>query len=118
MYLATLELGQAPASQIARKIQENRVTIYSALQNMITKHWILTVRKNKVVQYSAVSPKTLLKIAQEKADLISEKMPEFLALSTLFNDKPSVQFYEGLDGLKLVYEDTLNYPGTTMKAFL
>lgn len=118
VYLATLELGQAPASQIARKIQENRVTVYSTLQNMVKKNQILTVTKNKVVQYSAISPKTLLKLAQEKADLISEKMPEFLALSTLFNDKPSVQFYDGLDGLKLIYEDTLNYPSTTLKAFL
>jgi sugar-specific transcriptional regulator TrmB len=118
VYLATLELGQAPASQIARKLQENRVTVYSVLQHMVQKHQILTVMKNKVVNYSAISPKTLLKTAQEKADLISESMPEFLALSTLFNDKPSVQFYEGLDGLKLIYEDTLNYPATTLKAFL
>lgn len=118
VYLATLELGQSPASQIARKLQENRVTVYSTLQNMIKKNQILTVTKNKVVNYSAISPKTLLKSAQEKVDLICEKMPEFLALSTSFNDKPSVQFYDGLEGLKIVYEDTLNYPWTTLKAFL
>ncbi|MDR0369479.1 MAG: helix-turn-helix domain-containing protein [Candidatus Peribacteria bacterium] len=118
VYLATLELGQAPASQIARKINENRVTIYSTLQNMVEKNQILTVVKNKVTQYSAISPKTLLKLAQEKADSIAEKMPELLALSSLFNDKPSVQFYDGLDGLKMLYEDTLNYPKTTLKAFL
>jgi len=118
VYLVALELGQSPAAQIARKLQENRVTVYSTLQNMVEKHLMLTVMKNKVIHYSAISPKMLLKLVQERADMISEKMPEFLALSTLFNDKPSVQFYEGLEGLKLIYEDTLSIPGSTMKAFL
>ncbi|MDR0860744.1 MAG: hypothetical protein LBO09_07400 [Candidatus Peribacteria bacterium] len=118
VYLATLELGLAPASQIARKLQENRVTVYSCLQALEKRNIVLTVTKNKVVHYSATSPKNLLKIAQEKAELLSESMPELLAMSTLFGEKPSVQFYEGLDGLKMLYEDTLNYPGTTLKAFL
>ena len=116
--MATLELGQAPASQIARKLQEDRGTVYSTLHNMVKKNRMLITTKNKVFQYAAISPKTLLKTAQEKTDLFHEKMPEFLALSTLFNNKSSVQFYEGLEGLKLVYEDTLNYPDTTLKAFL
>ncbi|MDR2540266.1 MAG: helix-turn-helix domain-containing protein [Candidatus Peribacteria bacterium] len=118
VYLTTLELGLAPASQIARKLQENRVTVYSCLQALEKRGIVLTVTKNKVVHYSATSPKNLLKQAQEKTDLLSESMPELLAMSTLFGDKPSVQFYEGLDGLKMLYEDTLNYPGTTLKAFL
>ena len=118
VYLATLELGQAPAGQIARKLQENRVTVYSCLQGLMKRDIIITVVKNKVMNYSAISPKNLLRIAQEKADLLSEKMPEMLALSTLFNDKPSTQFYEGVEGLKMLYEDILQYPSSTIKSFL
>jgi sugar-specific transcriptional regulator TrmB len=118
VYLATLELGQAPASRIANKVNENRVTVYSALEAMKKRDLMLTVTKNKVVHYTAISPKSLLKNMQEKADLLTEAMPELLAISTLFNEKPSVQFYEGIEGLKLLYEDMLNYPETTMKSFL
>ncbi|MDR0650650.1 MAG: hypothetical protein LBG59_04545 [Candidatus Peribacteria bacterium] len=118
VYLATLELGQAPASRIADKLNENRVTVYSALEAMKKRDLILTVTKNKVIHYTAISPKSLLKTIQEKADSFAEAMPEFLALSALLNDKPSVQFYEGIEGLKLLYEDTLNYPDSTLKAFL
>ena len=71
-----------------------------------------------MVQYSVISPKHLLKRAQEKTDAFAECLPELLALSILSSDKPSVQFYEGLEGLKMIYEDTLNYPESTLKAFL
>jgi sugar-specific transcriptional regulator TrmB len=114
-----LELGQAPASRIATKLNENRVTVYSALEAMKKRDLVLTVVKNKVVQYSAISPKSLLKNMQEKADSLAEAMPELLALSTLFNsDKPSVQFYEGVEGLKMVYEDTVSEFGSTIKSYL
>ncbi|MDR2416399.1 MAG: helix-turn-helix domain-containing protein [Candidatus Peribacteria bacterium] len=118
VYFATLELGQAPASRIATKINENRVTVYSALEAMKKRDLILTVTKNKVVHYTAISPKSLLKNAQEKVDSLTEVMPDLLAIATLSHDKPSVQFFEGIEGLKLLYEDMLNYPETTMKSFL
>jgi sugar-specific transcriptional regulator TrmB len=118
IYLATLELGQAPASQIARKIDENRVSVYSCLQALMKKGVILTVVKNKVVHYSAISPKNLLTTAQQKIESLSEKMPELLALSNTFGNRPSMQLYEGLEGLKMVYEDMLSYPESTMKMFL
>ena len=37
IYLATLELNNAPASSIARRVNENRVTVYSILKNLIKK---------------------------------------------------------------------------------
>ncbi len=118
VYLANLELGLVPASVIARKLEENRVTIYSTLQNLIKRDLILTVTKNKVVHYSAISPKNLLKKSQERVNQLSDSMPELLALTMMFNDKPSVQFYEGVEGLKMLYDDTLEYPNSTIKAFL
>ena len=118
VYLTNLELGLVPASVIARKLEENRVTVYSTLQNLIKRDLILTVTKNKVVHYSAISPKNLLKKSQEKVDQLSDAMSELLALTMVFNDKPSVQFYEGVEGLKMLYDDTLEYPSSTIKAFL
>lgn len=45
-------------------------------------------------------------------------MGSLLAMSSHADKKPSMQLYEGMEGIKLCYEDTLNYPETTLKAFL
>lgn len=37
VYVTCLQLGQAPASSIARHMRENRVTVYSILKNLATK---------------------------------------------------------------------------------
>lgn len=118
VYLSTLELGQAPVSQIARKLNENRVTIYSAIQWLVKKGLLFEIPKNKVMHYSAQSPKKLLAQAQERVVDFEDAMSTFLAMSSEADKKPNMQMYEGLEWIKMCYEDTLNYPNSTLKAFL
>lgn len=118
VYLAALELGQAPASQIARKLGQNRVTVYSTLQNLIKKQLIFTVTKNKVIFYFALAPQKLLTLAKERVVNLEDAMGSLLAMTTKADQKPSVQMYEGIEGIKMCYEDTLNYPKSTMRGFL
>lgn len=44
-------------------------------------------------------------------------MPEFLALAETFGNKPKVQFFEGLEGVKKMYEDLLS-SDTEIRSFL
>lgn len=118
VYLSTLELWQAPVSQIARKLNENRVTIYSVIQWLVKKRLLFEIPKNKVMHYAAQSPKKLLAQAQEKVADLEDAMSTFLAMSSEADKKPNMQIYEGLDWIKMCYEDTLNYPNSTLKAFL
>ena len=37
-------------------------------------------------------------------------MPELLTFVKLFDKKPEIRFYEGLEGIREVYRDTLHYP--------
>jgi len=37
VYTTLLELGQAPASSVARRLGENRVTVYSTLKKLVNK---------------------------------------------------------------------------------
>lgn len=117
-YLAVLELGQAPVSQIARKLWENRVTVYSTLQNLAKKGYLFATQKNRVLHYFALNPQKLFVQAQQKMNALEAVMGSLLAMSSHADKKPSMQLYEGMEGIKLCYEDTLNYPETTLKAFL
>jgi sugar-specific transcriptional regulator TrmB len=118
VYLACLELGQAPASTIARQIGEERTATYHCLQSLVKKNAILTINKNKVVRFSAVSPEHLVKATQSKLDMLHEHLPVLLSLYNKFNEKPNLISYEGLEGLKMIYEDILSYHNATIRFFI
>lgn len=106
-YLIALQLGTAPISSIARCVKMNRVTVYSLLKNLVKKWLALETPKKGVTYYSVVSPESLLQKAKEKYLHFEKALPEFMAMASKFNTKPKVQFYEGLEGLKYVYEQII-----------
>ena len=118
IYLSCLELGHAPVSSIARNINENRVTTYSILKNLV-KIWIAqTIIKNKSTYYSVISPDKLLKTRENKCETLKSKLPEFMAIAHKFDNKPQVKFFEWLEWLKQLYEDILSSNKETISAFL
>ena len=118
VYLSCLELWHAPVSSIARNIGENRVTTYSILKNLATKWIAQTTIKNKSTYYSVIAPDKFLQNRQSKCESFEEKLPEFLAIASKFDNKPKVKFYEGLEWLKKVYEDELSSEKEVIQAFL
>ncbi len=107
IYISCLELWHAPVSSIARNVQENRVTTYSILKNLLAKWIAQTTTKNKSTYYSVTSPDKLLQTRESKCESFKNKLPEFMALASKFDNKPKVQFYEGLEWLKYVYEQII-----------
>lgn len=53
-YLAILELGTAPVSSIARRSGENRVTVYSALKNLVKKGIAIETPKKNSTYYTVI----------------------------------------------------------------
>ncbi len=109
LYLACLELGSAPVSSIARRLGENRVTTYSNLKNLVKRGIVNETIKNKAMSYVVVPPQDLLDKLQKKYDLLKEKMPEFLAIASKYDNKPQVQLFEWLEGLKNLYEGVISH---------
>lgn len=107
VYISCLELWHAPVSSIARNVQENRVTTYSILKNLVAKWIAQTTTKNKSTYYSVVSPDKLLQNRESKCQSFKDKLPEFMAMASKFDNKPKVQFYEWLEWLKYVYEQII-----------
>ena len=108
VYLTTLQLASAPASSIARNAKENRATVYTVLKEL-QKRWIVNeIKKGSTTYFSVISPELLLRELEDKYTSFKEKIPEFMVLAEKFGSKPKVQFFEGIEGVKKMYEDLLS----------
>lgn len=116
VYLACLELWNAIVSSIARHSWEHRITTYSILKDL-KKRWIASeLTKNKVKYFSVIEPEQLLDLEEKKVEKLKQVMPELLAISNAFGNKPKVYFYDNTQWLIQIYEDLLTST-TEIKAF-
>jgi sugar-specific transcriptional regulator TrmB len=118
VYLVCLELGTAPVSSIARRLGENRVTTYSNLKNLVKRGIVIEVPKKSSTYYSVITPEKLIQDMEDKYVALKDALPEFMALANVYNNKPKVQFFEGIDGLKQVYDDLLSSETKQISSFL
>ncbi len=107
VYLATLKLGQSKVNDIAKKAKILRETTYFVLNSLIEKGLISYVIKSKVKYFEAATPVKLLSILKEKQEKIKQIMPDLLAFQKMQIEKPSVELYEGKEGLKTILDDII-----------
>lgn len=113
VYMALLVLGKGTVTEITRKAGINRTTGYDILDGLLTKKLISVSGKEPKQEYAAESPDHIFDYLQARQNELNtqvENAKNFVPqLKTLHNvkNRPRVRFYEGVDGLKEVYEDTL-----------
>ncbi|MEK7672895.1 MAG: helix-turn-helix domain-containing protein [Patescibacteria group bacterium] len=107
VYLAILELGGSYASNIARKAGINRATCYHTINNLKEKGLINSYTKGKILWFNAENPQKIINIQQEKVNIAKNLIPELLSISNTLTFKPKIRFYEGLEGIKTIFEDVL-----------
>lgn len=119
VYLNLLKIGTAKAGILAKKSEFNRTTVYDVLESLSKKGVISSYRKGAQTYFSATDPKQLLiYLDQEKAKTaakietgkkrLEELMPQFISLQDISPTRPKVQFFEGENGMREAYEDTLS----------
>lgn len=106
IYLACLELGSSPVSDIAKQSNVNRVTTYDILEKLIKKGFINYFTKNKIKFFDAVKPDTIYKITHQRTNDLKNILPDLKRLHGE-TPHPTIRYYEGLNGIKAIYEDTL-----------
>jgi len=107
VYLACLELGSATVQEVSDKAGVKRTSVYNFLEDMKARGFITEVKQGKKMLLIAEDPHALLKKADEQKKQLEEMLPEFLSIYNLPGEKPKVRFYQGIDGLKRIYEDTI-----------
>ncbi len=107
VYLAALELGSAGAIGIARKSGINRGTTYLIAENLMQRGLMSAVERDGHKFFSVEPPACLLMRVEKEALTVNERkialaaaLPELEALVKVGGPRPSVRYYEGLNGLE------------------
>lgn len=113
VYMALLELGRGTVSQISRKAGINRTTGYDILSSLANKGLVTISGKEPKSEFAAEPPEAILTYLKKVAEQTSEHIKKAEALIPELNllhakqNRPKIKFYEGTEGLRHVYEDTL-----------
>jgi len=107
VYVALLELAEASASNIAQKSGVKRATTYVVLDSLKEMGMVSTYEKDQATHYVANEPETLQNIINEKKERLAQKekdlkglIPELKSIQNKRDDKPTIRFFEGENGLK------------------
>jgi sugar-specific transcriptional regulator TrmB len=111
VYLAVLELGSGTVIEIARKSEVKRTTVYDILLDLEKSGLIYQTSKGSKRLFVAEDPEKLKKKLEERERMLNEMLPQLRSLYNIKGIKPKIKFYEGKEGLRQVYADTLNYGG-------
>ncbi len=113
VYFALLELGRSTVSVISRNAGINRTTGYDILNSLESMGLVRISGKEPKQEYVAESPDSLIALLNKHLQETQRNLVEASAfvpkLKSMHKaeERPHVKFYEGEEGLKKVYEDTL-----------
>jgi len=117
-YLAILELGEANIGQIVKKSRVSRTTLYDVLDSLKQQALISSSRRGTKTFYYAENPRVIGEKLDEKKRTLERMLPELLAIANAIDKKPKIRYYEGLEGIKDVYRDTLKFPEQELLAWV
>lgn len=118
VYVTLLEMGSGTVQQIASKTNIARTTVHEIVQHLLSLGLVgfTTVGRGRV--YIAEPPKKLLSLQKEREEKIKKVLPE---LELMFNTgglRPKIRFYEGAEGVKSVFDDTLTVSNKVLHGIL
>ena len=125
IYLALLQMGEGAIHDIAVNAAIKRTTAYSILDVLKSKGLVTYIEKAGHRTYYAENPRKVLFYFKDQEQNLKSQMKKFEGiipeLSSIYNTsatKPKIRFYEGVDGLKQVFEETLTLkPNEEILAF-
>lgn len=114
VYAFLLECDGAFPSLIAKNTKLNRTTVYKILTGLSIKGLVTEYEKRKKLFYRAEHPKYLTKYAESQIVLakranehLEKMMPLLEGIYKNSPDKPVMRFYEGIEGVRAVYNDQI-----------
>jgi sugar-specific transcriptional regulator TrmB len=102
-----LQLGKATANQIAAKSQIKRPTTYDILYRLQDKSFIYEADENGKRYFIANPPKKLVTVLESQKRALENDLPILQSIYNINPQKPKVAYFEGFEGIKQLYEDTL-----------
>ena len=107
IYIALLQIGEGSVIDIAKKADLKRTSVYNILPDLMQQGLIETTIKNKHRIFFIDDVRRLELDAQEKVKSVGVLLPQLRAIQNILPQKPKITFYEGVGGMKELYQDTL-----------
>ncbi|EKE25394.1 MAG: Transcriptional regulator, TrmB [uncultured bacterium] len=117
VYLAALELGSSSVIEISKKANIKRTTCYDILLDLMNEGLISETSKGKKRLFVGEDPEKIQRNLKNKERLFAEILPQLQSINNVRGSKPKIRFYEGKEGIKEVYEDTLKYENKEILGF-
>lgn len=118
VYLALLELGESKAYEIAKKAGIARPTAYDILEKLSLGGLVGSYEKHKIKHYLASNPEKIKINLAEKERAFDALLPQLNSVYNKLKAKPKISFYEGIEGIKTVFEDTLTAKDKVLRGIL
>lgn len=113
-YLTLVKFGKLTPPELATKTGESRTAAYMALDKLEEIGLATKEEEDKKLTYKPINPNALEKFIKSKREQVNEAdtlyrraLPSLLSYYYSHRDEPGIRFFEGIEGLKKVYADTL-----------
>lgn len=107
VYLAALELGKSQQNELAAKAGLQRTSLRELLPRLIERGILQETPHGKRTLLLARDPRELAAELDEKTRAVQAALPLLLALQNDTTNKPEVRFFEGIEGVKQVFNETI-----------
>lgn len=118
LYLAAVELGEAPVQEVAARAGLARTTAYDVLERLEREELIRIEERQGRRYVVAEDPVGMLQRLELRRQVIGDLMPQIRSLYNRAKGKPQIRFYEGEEGVRTVLWDTLNCQSGMLRGIL
>ena len=108
VYLALLQLGSGTIMQIALNAEIKRTTCYSILEDLSLQGLVSQSYRGTRRIFSAENPAALLAVHKKRERQIMSALPQLEILYAASQNKPTLQYYEGVEGIRYVDQQLLH----------
>lgn len=103
LYLDLLENGRSSVAQIAKRTRITTSNCYHLLNALVHARVIEELPQTRTKQYIARDPEALLRRITHQKEVAERIIPDLRALYTIEKNKPTIRFFEGLEGIQEIY---------------
>ena len=115
VYTTLLNNGGLTVLEIANKSGQKRTNIYNILENLKDQNLVKEIKEETTTKYFPQSPSEIENLLERRDTMIRHArlnfeiiLGELASQYNLISNKPIITYYEGISGIKKLYEDVLN----------
>jgi len=107
LYLILLKSGHSTVTELSKKTNILRQSVYDILDKMISKGIVSESISDSTKVFHAADPKVLLQMQENKKKMLAEALPEFAEIAQSQKGSQKVETFIGYKGLKSIWDDML-----------